>query len=91
MNELLWIRVGDAGEYERFDSILDAVEYLNQLSVGLVARWINGGPGVGFESENYHGFDFVSCYWGDENADLVRHLDAGERAAVESSLEEVYI
>jgi hypothetical protein len=34
MIELLWIRVGDAGEYEGFDGLEEALDYLNELSVG---------------------------------------------------------
>jgi hypothetical protein len=87
----LWIRVGDAGEYESLDSLDDALDYLNELSVGQVDRWIDGGPGVGFATPNYHGYDFISLFWGDDDANLIRALDGQERAAVEAGLEEAFI
>ena len=87
----LWIRIGDDGDYRPLDDLADAIDYLNSLSVGTVDRWIDAGPGVGFETPNFHGYDFVSCYWGDDKADLVRPLDAGERAVIECCLEEVFI
>ncbi len=87
----LWVRVGDAGEYEAFDGIEEAVDYLNELNVGQVDHWIDSGPGVGFATPNYHGYDFISCFWGDTDANLSAPLDAGERAAVECCLEEVYL
>jgi len=58
----LWVRVGDAGEYEPFDSLDDALNYLNELSVGQVDHWIDGGPGIGFATPNYHGYDFISLF-----------------------------
>ena len=30
--------------------------------------------GVGIETVNYHGYDFVSLFWGDDNADLTANL-----------------
>ena len=92
MIEQLWVRVGDAGEYESFGNDLDALlDYLNDLSVGQVDHWIDSGPGVGFATPNYHGYDFISCYWGDANANLVRPLNGAERAAAEAGLAEAFI
>ncbi len=91
MSEQLWIRVGDNGDYEPFDGLNEAIEYLNDLQVGQVDHWIDGGPGIGFATPNYHGFDFISCFWGDNDAQLTRSLNAQERAALEMDLEEVYI
>lgn len=91
MIEQLWIRVGDAGEYEPFDGIQEAVDYLNELGVGLATNWTNGPCAVGFETPNFHGCDCISCFWGDSDANLIRPLDAGEKAAVEGCLEEVYL
>ncbi len=87
----VWIRVGDAGEYEPFFDMAEALEYLNELRVGNVTGWIEGGPGVGFETPNFHGYDFISCFIGDCHADLIRPLSARERVAVEAGLEEAFI
>ena len=88
----LWVRVGDAGEYESFGDDLDAVlDYLNELRAGEVTGWVEGGMGVGIETVNYHGYDFVSLFWGDDDANLTAHLDADERMEVEEGLVEVYI
>ena len=75
MNGLrLWVRVGDGGEYEAFgDDLEDLIGYLNELCVGTVTNWIDAGPGVGFDRE-FYGYDFISLFWGDANADLVAHL-----------------
>jgi len=89
--ETIWARVGDMGEYEPFFSVDEALEYLNDLNVGTVTGWIDGGPGVGIETANYHGLDFISLYVGDCHADLLRPLNSEERAAVEAGLQEAYI
>ncbi|MGO9115511.1 MAG: hypothetical protein ACLP9L_40385, partial [Thermoguttaceae bacterium] len=65
---LLWIRVGDAGDYQSHGDIYSAVDDLNAYEVGEITKWIDGGPGVGFATENYYGYDFVSCFWGDDKA-----------------------
>jgi hypothetical protein len=88
---LLWVRVGDMGQYESFDSLDDALDYLNELSAGQVTGWVDGGMGVGIETVNYHGYDFISLFWGDDDANLTAHLDADERMDVEAGLEKVYI
>jgi hypothetical protein len=91
MSITLWARVGDSGEYEEFSDLDKLINHFNPLSVGRVTHWINSGPGVGFTTENFHGYDFISCYWGDDNADLIRPLDNAERRRLESELVEVYL
>ena len=71
--------------------LTDALDYLNELKAGHVTGWVDGGLGVGIETVNYHGYDFVSIFWGDNDANLTVQLDADERMAVEEGLEEVYI
>jgi hypothetical protein len=88
---LIWVRVGDCGEYESFDGLEDAIDCMNELKAGQVTGWVEGGIGVGIETVNYHGYDFISIFWGDENADLTAHLDSDERMEVEEGLEEVFI
>ena len=88
---LVWVRVGDMGQYESFDSLDDALDYLNELKAGEVTGWVYGGMGVGIETVNYHGYDFISLFWGDDDANLTARLDADERVEVEAGLEEVYI
>ena len=87
----VWVRVGDDGAYESFDLLYDALEYLNALGVGGVTGWVVSPIGVGVETVNYWGFDFISLFWGDEQANLIRELDGEERLIVESELIEVLI
>ncbi len=87
MNSLLWIRVGDTGEYTSFDDLNDAIGYLNELRVGTVTGWTQAG----FETPNYHGEDYVSIYWGADDANHLADLDDDEQEIIESGLEESYL
>lgn len=86
-----WLRVGDAGEYESFGTLDEAIAYMNELHVGKVTGWVEGGPGVGLETVSYWGLDFISLFVGDRHASLVRRLNPDERAEVEYRLVEAYV
>jgi hypothetical protein len=83
----VWVRVGDGGDYSQFDSLDDAIEYLNELRVGKVEAFVSSG----FATPNYWGHDYISCYWGDEEAGMVSLLDADERLELADRLEENYL
>jgi hypothetical protein len=85
--ELLWIRIGDAGDYASFTDLDAAIDDLNMMEVGTVDYWLDGGVGIGFATWNYHGHDFVSFFWGDAEANLIRALNADEKAYTENNLE----
>jgi len=89
MNAILWVRVGDAGEYERYDDLYDAIEYLNELRVGKITRWVQAG----FETENYHGHDYVSIFYGDDDANHLCDIGENEegRYYIECNLEVNYL
>jgi hypothetical protein len=82
----IWVRVGDAGEYESFDSIADALDYLNELNVGKVAGW----RALGFNTPNFWGQDYISIYHGTADADALGELTADEKATLESGLVEIF-
>jgi hypothetical protein len=54
----IWLRVGQAGALESFESLLDAALYLNSLRVGKPTNWHQAGV----ETQNY---------WGRPNATVV--------------------
>jgi hypothetical protein len=72
---ILWVRVGDAGGYESFDS-LDEV-------ASMFAEWNISGPfelyRSGVQCDGYESMNYISLYWGNEaNAEMVRGLDESE-------------
>lgn len=82
--EQLWIRVGDAGEYESFGDDFDALtDTLYEASV--VADdivWIEKG----LQTSNYPGQDYISLFWGDGRSEPIRDLTFEERRMVVSNL-----
>ena len=83
-----WIRVGDQGDYQPVDDIATAVECLNEWRVGEVTAWVDGGIGVGIETMECYGCDFISLFVGDDQGNLIRPLNSCERAAVEEGITE---
>ena len=84
---LLWVRVGDAGECESFDSLDGAIDYLNGLRVGKVTSH----HGISFDTPNFHGDDCISIYWGDLKGALSSMITVNERQTLSEHLEENYL
>jgi hypothetical protein len=79
----IWVRLGDQGEYEDFDTLEDAAEYLSiEFGIKEVDRWVEKG----FEGGGYTGGNYVSIYWGDDDAQPTADLSRGDREAFERSL-----
>jgi hypothetical protein len=87
---IYWIRCGDQGDYQAVDDLDTVIETLNEWRVGEVTAWVESGIGVGVETEHCYGYDFISLFVGDEEANLIRPLNARERDRVEAKLEAVY-
>ncbi len=88
MSKQLWLKVGEAGDYESFETLDNSlVDYLNALHVGTVTGWRD----TGFTTPNYHGCDHIRLFWGDAPDNPIHTLNAAERAAIECCLEEAYI
>ena len=83
---LIWIRVGDAADYQAFDGLEEVVDYLKELGVGPVDHWRAGGV----DTLNYWGRNYISLYHGDTDANLVSNLLPDERVFVEDALRECY-
>jgi len=86
VEDFIWVRVGDAGEYESFDSIANALEYLNELKVGKVTSWRD----FGFNTPNFWGQDYISIYHGTLDANTSGELTSNEKVTLESGLVEVF-
>lgn len=87
---IYWIRVGDEGDYQAVDELAAIIDSLNEWRVGEVTGWVETGIGVGLETTACHGYDFISLFVGDREANLVRPLNGWERGRVEAGLKAVY-
>jgi len=79
----IWVRLGDADNYHACNDLADLSDALLGIQQNWVGiRWRHGGlEARGFKSCNY-----VSLYWGDEDAAFLTDLDASERFVLEELL-----
>lgn len=89
MRERIWVRIGDMGSYGWFHDVSEAVYYFEEREIicerGVLPRWRNGG----FEIYQYTGDNYISMYWGDDDANFIRDLDAIDREEIEDFCNEV--
>lgn len=81
----VWVRLGDACEYEKHDDVSSAAAVLHEASVKGPLRQGNRGQvfADGFEAENY-----ISLFWGDDEGDFVKNLTKGEIKMIEQEIGE---
>jgi len=82
--EQLWMRLGNMNDYEEFgDNFDSAAREASESGIDRVDSWIKRGgfTAFGFEERNY-----VSLYWGDDNADMIRPLNRQEQKKFEKAL-----
>lgn len=76
MTELVWVRAGDADEYNEFDSIAEAGEYLYAFKpCGPLERSIKYGLA---DDDCYTGQNYISLFWGDKDAAPLREISDDE-------------
>lgn len=79
----IWVRLGDQSEYEEFDTLEDAAEYLRtEFGIEEVDSWVEKG----FEGGGYLGQNYVSMFWGDADAQPTADLSHGDKKAFEKAL-----
>lgn len=86
---LFWMRLGDGGEYTSFGDIQELEDelryYDEELGIGPVTQWTQ----YGFLTPEYKGNNYISIYFGDEEAQPLRELSPREKYTVEKTLEGV--
>lgn len=82
----LWMRLGDTGEYHRYDDIEGVAEAMREASVH--GPFKMGHPmskgmlyAPGYEADNY-----ISLFWGDEHAEFVCNLNKNEMKHIEKAI-----
>ena len=77
--EILWVRLGEMGEYESFDQDLFAVWHcLKENGVQEITRV---GAGIEASGKSYcqlYGRNYISLFWGDKDAQIIRELTDAE-------------
>ncbi len=68
-----WLRLGDGGDYEANDELDDVSSILQEENIQPTMLVDGGFIAPGYTDNNY-----ISCYWGDEDAILLRNLSPSE-------------
>lgn len=92
-DDFIWIRFGQNSEYEKFYSVDEAAQNIQELIDLMVndgwpqpqkVRWVENGleiPSLDLERHNR-----ISIFWGDDNAQPIRELSRQEKRQIERVL-----
>lgn len=82
---ILWIRCGDADDYNGFEiDFAAAAEYLDMLGVTVPLVRCNK---YGVSAPGFTGWNYISLFWGDNDAQPVRELTDAELAELNAHLQ----
>jgi hypothetical protein len=70
ITRFIWVRLGDADTYNRFDNLAEAAEYMSLFGV----RHVHPCQKYGVESEGLTGQNYISLFFGDDKAQPTREL-----------------
>jgi hypothetical protein len=79
---LVWVRLGDTDNYNRFDDLAEAAEYMALFGVKHVYRCRK----YGVEANGLTGLNYISLFFGDAQAQPTADLTSGEIKAINGEL-----
>jgi hypothetical protein len=82
--DAIWLRVGDAGDYQTFDATDDAANHLAEHGVRKITRHIK----YGVTADDFHGNNYISAFWGGPDAQPTRELTDAEIDEINVALAE---
>jgi len=84
--ELLWLRMGDAADYEEYGHDLLAIaEELFEFGIEEIEGRAEFGK-FGVEAPGFKGYNYISLYWGDEEGNAYRPITNREIAKINTYL-----
>jgi len=72
--QFVWVRLGDADNYNQFDDLLEAAEYMAQFGVHQVRHKRK----YGVEANGLTGNNYISLFYGDEEAQPTGELSKSD-------------
>jgi len=78
----IWMRLGDADAYAPYDSVEDVAEGLVWCGLSGFSISRAGEYGVAIPDAGYSGKNYVSLFWGDNDAQPIRGLTDAELDAL---------
>lgn len=79
----LWVRAGDADNYNDFDGFQQVADYLAEMGATAPLGWCNK---YGVTSPEYRGNNYISLFWGDDDAQPTGSLHPDEHSEINSLL-----
>lgn len=74
----LWLRLGDVAEYEKYDSIEEVKDLFEEF--GLTKDFYRGFGRYGIANSEYKGYNYISLYYGDDEAQPIKEISDSELA-----------
>jgi len=79
----LWLRLGDHANYLPYDSLSEVIEFFNNINLhGPLTR----ANTYGFQNEQFKGFNYISLFWGDIDAQVQAPLSDAELIELNNKL-----
>ena len=78
-NVTLWVRAGDGDNYNGFDGFQEVADYLGEMGATDSLERCNR---YGVTSPEYRGNNYISLFWGGDNAQPVRRVTIDEHIEV---------
>ena len=78
-NAKLWVRAGDSDNYNDFDGLQEVADYLAEMGATGPLELCNE---YGVSSPEYRGNNYISLFWGDDEAQPIRSLTIDEHNEV---------
>ena len=75
----LWVRAGDCDNYNDFDDLQEVAEYLSEMGA---TSPLNRCNEYGVTSPEFRGKNYISLFWGDDDAQPTRSMTADEHNEV---------
>jgi hypothetical protein len=82
----LWVRAGDSDNYNAFDGFQEVADYLAEMGATDRLERCNE---YGVTSPEYRGNNYISLFWGDDDAQPSRPLTIGEHDEINRLLHSI--
>lgn len=80
--KFIWVRLGDADNYNRFDDVAEAAEHMSLFGI----RHVHRSQKYGVEAEGLSGQNYISLFYGDDDAQPTRELSGRDVRLVNECL-----
>jgi hypothetical protein len=80
----LWLRVGEQDTYHSFEDVFNVALHLYEA--GIEDIWKLGQPYRFTDASQFTDLNYISLFWGDDDAQPIRELTADELATLDTEM-----